>query len=214
MKKTEKYNEKKLSILLPLILFIVTACAVEPTTPEKTPLEIRELQTRSYDTKDTKMVLKAVMNALQDDNFIIQQANMDLGLLSAQKEVEFKEENGEFSWGTALAIGAVAIAVGAAIILSNGKSSNSNSSSHSSGGGADIHVGKNESTFKNTAITEASANISEFGEKTRVRINFQVKVLDNHGGTAEVKQIQDGKFYQTFFSKVDKAVFLAQEKLQ
>jgi hypothetical protein len=201
----------KQSILLSLIIFIVTACAVEPPEPQKTPLEIRELQTRSYDTKDTKMVMKAVMHALQDDNFIIQQANMDLGLLTAEKEVEFKEEEGgEFSWGKALAVGAVVIAIGAAIILSSGK----NSSSHSSGGGADINVGKNESTFKNTVITEASANISEFGEQTRVRINFQVKVLDNHGGSSEVKQIQEGKFYQTFFSKVDKAVFLGKEKLQ
>jgi hypothetical protein len=201
----------KQSILLSLIIFIVTACAVEPPEPQKTPLEIRELQTRSYDTKDIKMVIKAVMHALQDDNFIIQQANMDLGLLTAEKEVEFKEEEGgEFSWGKALAVGAVVIAIGAAIILSSGK----NSSSHSSGGGADINVGKNESTFKNTVITEASANISEFGEQTRVRINFQVKVLDNHGGSSEVKQIQEGQFYQTFFSKVDKAVFLGKEKLQ
>jgi len=205
--------KKKQSILLSLIIFILTACAVEPPEPQKTPLEIRELQTRSYDTKDTKMVMKAVMHALQDDNFIIQQANMDLGLLTAQKEVEFKEEEGgDFSWGKALAIGAVVIAIGAAIILSSGK--NSSSSSHSSGGGADINVGKNESTFKNTVITEASANISEFGEQTRVRINFQVKVLDNQGASSEVKQIQEGKFYQTFFSKVDKAVFLGKEKLQ
>jgi len=44
------------------------------------PLQVREYQTRTYDTSDTKMVVKAVLNVLQDEGFIIQVVNADLGL--------------------------------------------------------------------------------------------------------------------------------------
>ncbi len=206
---------------IPLML-ILGACTTTAPKPEikKTQLEIRELQTRSYDTKDVKLVMKAVMHALQDDNFIIQQANIDLGLLTAQKEVDLEkvaeEEGGEgLSLGQALAIGAAVVAVGAAIVILGNKNKDK---SHNDSGvyRNEPHPSgrEEERTFEKTGITEASVNISEFGDKTRVRINFRLKILDNKGGTAEVKQIDDPKFYQTFFSKVDKAVFLGKEKVQ
>jgi len=197
---------KKTGLILLFIILALGACANAPEPkPQKTQLEIRELQTRSYDTKDVKMVMKAVMHALQDNNFIVQQADVDLGLLTAQKEVDLESSEG-FSWGKALAIGAVVVAVGAAIvILGKGDRSNSNRSGSSY---------RHEPSFKKSPITEASANISEFGDQTRVRLNFRLKILDNKGGTAEVKQIDDPKFYQNFFSTLDKAVFLAKENLQ
>jgi hypothetical protein len=163
--------KKALLIFLPLVL-VFSAC-MTPPPPKKTQLEIREIQTRSYDTKDAKMVMKAVMHTLQDDNYIVKQANVDLGLLTAQKEVD----------------------------LGNSLS-------------PIFRYGRSEPRFPNNAITEASANISQFGDKTRVRINFQRKVLDNKGITMEVEQIDNPSFYQTFFSKVDKAVFLGTENLQ
>jgi uncharacterized protein YpmS len=136
-------------------------------------LEVREIQTRSYDTKDVKMVMKAVMHTLQDSNFIIKQANVELGLLTAQKEID----------------------------LNNGFT-------HFLGSGS------SDMRYRNNAITEASANISDFGEQTRVRINFQHKVLDNKGVSMSVKQIQDASFYQNFFSQVGKSVYLGKENLQ
>jgi hypothetical protein len=197
-------------ILLPLIILMLGACAsVQKTKPQKTQLEIRQLQTRSYDTKDVKMVMKAVMHALQDDNFIIQQANVGLGLLTAQKEVDLIEKPTDFSWkDSAIAIGMVVVIIGAAIaILGTGSGS-----SHRTG--LDVNKKSTSPRFKKSAITEASANISDFGEQTQVRMSFQLKVLDNQGVTAEVKPIDNAKFYQDFFSKVDKSVFLGKEKLQ
>ncbi|RKZ78476.1 MAG: hypothetical protein DRR19_26360 [Candidatus Parabeggiatoa sp. nov. 1] len=160
----------KKSLFLPLVL-LLGACMSAPP-PQKTQLEIRELQTRSYDTKDVKMVIKAVMHALQDDNFMIKQANVELGLLTAQKEVE----------------------AGSSFTVFFGRST--------------------DQRVPNNAITEASANISEFGDQTRVRINFQYKVVDNYGVTMEVERIEKAEFYQQFFSKVDKAVFLGKENMQ
>jgi hypothetical protein len=60
---------------------------------------------------------------------------------------------------------------------------------------------------------EATANVSEFGKQIRVRINFQQKVYDSAGQVAKVEQIDDPKFYQEFFAKVDKGLFIQKEKL-
>lgn len=162
----------KKALFLPFML-ILGACVAPP--PQKTQLEIREIQTRSYNTPDVKLVMKAVMHTLQDDNFIIKQANVDLGLLTAQKEVDLGGGGGFTSF---------------------------------------FGSGSSDIRFRNHAITEASANVSEFGDQTRVRINFQKKVLDNKGVSMSIKQIQDASFYQNFFSKVEKSVFLGKENLQ
>lgn len=73
--------------LLPLLL--VAGCGgPQMKTVQKTQLEIRQMQTRTYDTQDTKMVVKAMLNVLQDEGFIVKQANTDLGLFTATKEID------------------------------------------------------------------------------------------------------------------------------
>ncbi len=66
--------------------------------------------------------------------------------------------------------------------------------------------------MKKASVIECTANVSEYGNQVRVRVNFQVKVLDNKGGIREVKQIEE-KYYQDLFSKVDKGIFIQKEKL-
>ncbi|BCB95759.1 hypothetical protein JZK55_06810 [Dissulfurispira thermophila] len=53
-------------------------CATTGVTPEKTQLQIREFQTRIYDTNDVKMVMKAMLNVLQDDGFIVKKCSNGL----------------------------------------------------------------------------------------------------------------------------------------
>ena len=67
--------------------------------PQKTQLEIRQMQTRTYQIKDKKLLMQAMLNVLQDDDFIIEQVNMDLGFFNAQKEVDV-EDAGEKFWQT------------------------------------------------------------------------------------------------------------------
>lgn len=163
----------------------LSSCATTPTTPPQTQLQIREYQTRTYDTKDVKLVMKAMLNALQDDSFIVKNADADLGLLTATKEVDIEgKESGWEAFATALS------AINAGL---SGKA--------------------NDATWKKCQIIECSANISEFGEQTKIRINFQAKVLDNKGGIVEVRQIEDPTYYQNFFSKVDKSIFIQKENL-
>jgi hypothetical protein len=68
-------------------------------------------------------------------------------------------------------------------------------------------------TFQKTKLVEVSINVTQYGKTSRVRANFQAKVLDNQGNTVQVFPVEDGKFYQDFFSKVDKSIFLQKQGL-
>jgi hypothetical protein len=160
------------------VVLFLQGCAAPEVKPEQSQLQIREFQSRTFETKDTKMVLKAMLNVLQDDGFIVKNADADLGLLTATKEVDVTDTNAK-AWsqfGSALS-------------------------------------GKPGAAYRKNSIIEASANISGYGSQTKVRINFQKKVFDNKGGVIEVAPIVESLYYQAFFAKVDKGVFLQKENL-
>lgn len=163
----------RLLLCCSIAAFLVTGCATTGAGT-KTQLQMREFQTRSYQSKDPKVVLKAVVNVLQDDGFIIKEANTELGILTATKEVDVES--------------------GASAFFST------------------LIMGVNAKWDKNS-LFEATANVSEFGQETRVRVIFQVKTMDNKGGVSKVKQIDDEKHYQEFFAKVDKGLFIEKEGL-
>ena len=64
-----------------LVAGVLEGCATTPKPPPRlqmTQLEIRQLQTREYHSTNVKVVMKAVVAALQDDGFIISNANIEL----------------------------------------------------------------------------------------------------------------------------------------
>jgi len=142
---------------------------------KKTQLEMREFQTRTYETNDVKMVMKAMLNILQDEGYIVKNAQLDMGLLSAEKTADIESKLDKFF--------------------------------------SILPGGDKDERWAKARIIECSANVSEYGNHVRVRVNFQTKVLDNKGGIKEVKQITDENYYQEFFSKVDKGIFIQKEKL-
>lgn len=158
-----------------LLIALMTAtlplngCVTQPPRPQRTQLEMREMQTRSYQDRDTRMVMKALINALQDDGFMVRNADRDLGFISASKEVDVRDSS-EMIW-------------------------------------AGIFQGA-QARWKSNSIVECSANVSEFGRETKVRAIFQIKVLDNFGAPVTVHQVEDPHFYQDFFARVDKSLFL------
>ena len=155
------------------MIFII-GCVSSPATPQKTQLEIREFQTREYDTDDMKLVMKSLLNVLQDDGYIVKVANVDLGLLSATKEVNIENK-------------------GEAFIL--------------------VLLAGHNARWKKNSIIECSGNVTQMGKVCKVRMNFQVKTMDNKGGVVDVKVIEDPTFYQSFFAKVDKGIFIGKQKL-
>lgn len=164
-----------LFFLFCLQTLILTGCVPpKPTAPPMTQLQVRQIQSRKYNTKDTRLIMKAVLNVLQDDGFIVKNAQLELGLLSAEKDVDV-ENKGQALFATLLS--------------------------------------GQQARWAKHAVIEVSANVSEHGEETRVRVNFQRKTFNNVGVVSNITQIIDSAYYQQFFSKVSKGVFIQEEEL-
>ena len=168
---------KRLFILPLLLAFWGGGCFWGTQAPPKTALEIREFQTRTFDTKNQKLVIKALLNVLQDEGFLVKNADANLGFLTATKEIDLGNDSGGFAFTL-------------------GGSNN-----------------KEPTRYRKLKVLDATANVSEYGQQTRVRVSFQQKILDNMGAVMESKQVEDPEFYQDFFGKVDKGIFIQKEKL-
>jgi hypothetical protein len=167
----------------------LSACATS-VQPPKTQLEIREYQTRTFDTSDAKLVLKAMLNVLQDDGYVVKNAVVDLGLITASKEIDLAPgRSGDPGGG----LGGTWFFGGR--------------------GGLVFGAPQSPAAFRKTEVRDFTGNVSEFGNQTKVRVNFQRKILDNRGNVMEVQPIDDPTFYQDFFSRMDKSLYLQKEQL-
>ncbi|HMP84617.1 MAG TPA: hypothetical protein PKA41_18130 [Verrucomicrobiota bacterium] len=144
---------------------------------ERSQLEIRQMQQQTFETTDTRQVFMAVMNTLQDDGFIVRQAQLDVGLLNASKSIDVADMGQVFS----------------ATLMSS--------------------LTGARASYANNAVVEVSVNVGPFKAATRIRANFENKVFDNAGAVWSSEVVAEEDFYQDFFSKVSKAVFIEQEQL-
>ena len=160
------------------------ACAsARPSVSAQSPVALRELQSRVYPTAEPKALMKAVLGALQDDGFQVRTADTQLGLITATRE-------------SVIPVGAMA-RTGRVLLIAM------------TYGAAALLPGPHSSS----AMVEATVNVSETGDDARLRVSFQLKILDGGLRVKEVRPVDDPRFYQDFFAKVDKGLFLAREKL-
>ncbi len=138
-----------------------------------TQLQVRQMQTRSYEISDAKRAVKAVLDVLQDEGFIPKEVNAEVGFVYAAKEVDL-EDPGERSRAT-------------------------------------FWHGRRDARWKKNSIIECAANITERQHGVRVRLSFQVKTFDNRGQVLSVDTIHEPRYYQDFFSRIDKGLFLENE---
>jgi len=143
----------------------------------KTQLEKREFQTRTFSQADKTLIMKAMLNVLQDEGFIVNNANPLLGYISGSKEFDVSDKS---------------IDVKKEFGTSKGK--------------------LNWSGIK-VATIEATANVTEYGKDIKVRINFKRKLLNVYGNAQVINEIDNEAYYQDFFSKVDKAIFIQKQKI-
>ncbi|MCD8378081.1 MAG: hypothetical protein LUB59_04755 [Candidatus Gastranaerophilales bacterium] len=169
--------KKILSILLVMLfsgmMTSVLAKDNEIITPQS-QLQKRQYQTRSYENVSKAVIMKAVLNVLQDEGFIVNNANSILGFISGVKEFSPKDKT--------------------------------------------IDIEKEFGTKKDmygvvVAAIESTANVTEYGKEIKVRINFKRKRLNVYGNAKQIEEITDEEYYQNFFSKVDKAIFLQKQKV-
>ncbi len=165
-----------------LILFL-SVIAVNPVFAKKnsnevitpqTQLEKRQYQTRQYNNIPKPVLMKAMLNVLQDEGFIVNNANSLLGFISGAKEFSPKDKtiDIEKEFGTKKGM------LGAVV-----------------------------------AVVETTANVSEYGREMRVRVNFKRKLLNAYGNAYKIEEVTDEQYYQNFFSKVDKAIFIQKQKI-
>lgn len=64
---------------------VICGCATSAPEPDRTQLEIRQIQTREYDTLDKAMTLRSVIATLQDLGFVIDKADATLGTVTATR---------------------------------------------------------------------------------------------------------------------------------
>ncbi len=79
-----KYNV----VFFLLIVLGLTGCATTTQRvldTDQSQVQLRSIQTRAFDTTDKKKTLKVVMSTLQDLNFVVDRADLDLGSVTASK---------------------------------------------------------------------------------------------------------------------------------
>jgi hypothetical protein len=150
----------------------------------KSPLEARQAQSRTFETKDPRVVLKAVLNVLQDEGFVIREANAELGVVAAVKEWRSRQANQGLRIAKWIA---APLTYGAALLIPSGKT-------------------------EFTAV-EANVNVTPEAERTRVRISLVSKVTDKEGRVQGVTPVEDALVYQGLLARLDKAVYLQREGL-
>ena len=137
----------------------------------------RQFQTRTYELNDKPLVMKAMLNVLQDEGFIVYNANPLLGFIYGVKDFDTSDPNIDISKEFGL------------------------SKSRLNWNGVKV------------ATIETTANVTEYGKSIRVRVNFKRKLLNIYGNAQFIDDINDENYYQEFFSKVDKAIFLQKTKI-
>ena len=58
------------------------------------------------------------------------------------------------------------------------------------------------------ATLESSANVTEYGETIRVRVNFKRKLLNIYGNAQFIEDVNEDTFYADFFEKLETAITL------
>src|SRR5271170_790306 len=86
------HSKCTLGALLLAITVLGAGCSTSSSDQPLTQLQIREIQTRSFEKKEAKAVLKEMFNVLQDDAFIVKHANLELGLLSGEKDIDVENK--------------------------------------------------------------------------------------------------------------------------
>lgn len=173
---------------IPVFLaLLVGACATvneSALSGRPAPLELRQAQTRSFESVDARLVLKAALNVLQDEGYVIRQANSELGIVTGVMEWRSRQANQGLKvlkWVAALPT------YGASLLIPSGRTEFS--------------------------AVEASVNVTQEGPQTRVRIGLVSRVSDKDGATLSVRPIDDPGVYRSLLARLDKAVYLQQEGL-
>lgn len=194
--------KKLLTTILAIITVFFSSNCVLAKKVKMSQLELREMETRFFDTSDTTRVMKAAINTLQDSGFIVQEIEPDLGYIRAQKTFKhpYARKGRVFGYSMWLTLAA------AYTVFSYGTAAYSMY--------APTMQLSNELRDK-TVVVDSNVNVEKFGKnKTKVRFILVEKFLLNADGFSYVKsapirviRIYKPEIYREFFAQMDKSIF-------
>lgn len=181
-------------IVLTIIFMNLSACVLAKSP---TDLQRRQLETAIYNNSNVEQVMAAVVSTLQDSDFIVEEFEPELGHIKATKLFKQRYINkGRLAGQSVLLAAATSYAVftwgtTAAYTYKPARKITD-----------ELHA-------KNI-IVDTNVNVEKFGEdKTKVRIVFVEKILQNAEGFSYTKQaplrafrVKDNNVYQEFFNQV------------
>ncbi|OGI26387.1 MAG: hypothetical protein A2287_07305 [Candidatus Melainabacteria bacterium RIFOXYA12_FULL_32_12] len=80
---------KKIVLVL-VCLNLITCLPAFARQEEASSLEIRQMQTRTYEVKNKKELMEAIVNVLQDRGYLLNESNYNLGVISGYNELNNK----------------------------------------------------------------------------------------------------------------------------
>ncbi len=167
----------KKNFLFYFIFFILIGCSNKPIVESstKSQLELREMQSKKIFNTDVKFLTKAVLQVLQDDEFVINNSDSNLGYFNAKKKLDGGKEEYKFAWYDIY---------------------------------YPIAIYKVSTLGMLVKEVNATVSIRVYDDHSVIRASFNSDLLDENGKLQSSRTIDDFKFYQEFFAKVDKALFL------
>ncbi len=140
------------------------------------------IQSKNFENVNLEMALTSGVNVLQDMGFSINNTDLDLGLITAEKKVDAKDKVG------------ITLAVTTSIL---------SALSGSYGGNSMKDISKEQLIKVSLVATYKKAKKS-----TTLRINFHRIVWDMEGSIMRRELIEEPEIYREFYSKLSKSIFL------
>ncbi len=203
--------KKLVNLILVIILLSFSQpayCAKEGSSAPLTPCSrkscdislIREIQTHYFDTTDKDMLTKAVINTLQNSDFVILDIEPELGYIYARKEMPLKHTD---KMQVLSSVGKLALH-GTKTGLTFGTDIKSALATKQ-----DVSMIKNEVALHNV-IFDANIIITPTEDNIAVRFSLIEKVMANTDGYSSVKlypkyvrKHNETELYNEFFSQID-----------
>lgn len=168
-----------------LVLILLTGLAACATTPKQVelslteaPLEIREMQTRSFDDTTEPQILASAIAVLQDMGYSIDEVEQELGIISASKRADATpEEKGRY------VLYALDCVLGSCTAW------------------------QLEPDEQMINLTLAVFPRQGFTDSNAVRVTIQRQVWNRAGQLSLQEPIDDEQVYQDLFTKLSKSVF-------